>query len=54
MNTIANKTFFRFLIGFVALIGASFLIVSATGYYAQADREVATPPESVGQVEIQE
>lgn len=33
MSGLFNKTFFKFLIGFFAIIAASFLILATLGYY---------------------
>ena len=35
MSTLFNKTFFRFLFGFLAIIVFSFVILSIVGYYEE-------------------
>ena len=35
MNVLFNKTFFRFLFGFLAIIVFSFVILSIVGYYEE-------------------
>ena len=35
MKTLFNKTFFRFLFGFLAIIMFSFIILSIVGYYEE-------------------
>jgi len=34
MKNLANKTFFRFLFGFIAIVAASFLLIYVVGYYS--------------------
>lgn len=33
MARLANKTFFKFLFGFLAIVVTSFLVISLVGYY---------------------
>jgi hypothetical protein len=40
MSVLLNKTFFKFLFGFVAIVASSFLVISAVGYY-NSERTVA-------------
>lgn len=35
MSELANKTFFKFLFGFLAIISISFLMISFAGYYSK-------------------
>jgi hypothetical protein len=42
MKKLFNKSFFRFVLGFVALVAASFLFVSVVGFYQDAAEIDAT------------
>ena len=41
MKGLANKTFFRFLFGFIAIIASSFIVISAVGYFSDVQSTAA-------------
>ncbi len=42
MSEIFNKSFFKFLIGFLGMITLSFLVIFSVGYYASELRQGST------------